>query len=321
MLHAARSRLAFAGHARRPFAQPAYLKRGVKKEAKVKIILPNIREAIEQVIQGATNSTTRKYKSRRFDEGIDLDIVVSLDPRKPDQSVKSVVEYPHGTGKTKKLAVFVDDDDAEGLAAAKEAGADVIGGQDLIDAVVGGEIDFEAAVCTKKMLSALKKAARVLGPRGLMPGPRNPGTVAETPDELTKVIAAFKRGRVLVKTEPKKGLIHAPLGRVSFGAEKIVDNLRALMHAIQAAKPEKAPGKFFLSASISSSMGKGCRIEISTIDPSSSKFLIAALEEDKPPPAFPPSAFPPQLPAAAPGAAAAPASPPAAQPQEAAAAS
>ena len=212
-------------------------------------------------------------KKRNFDESVDIDLVLCVDPRKPLQAVKGVVSLPHGVGRSVVVAAFAEE--AEAQEAARAAGAELVGGEDLVDAVAGGSTAFDVCVSSAALVPALKrKAARVLGPRGLLPSPKNEGTVADDAAGLAALVAAVKKGRVKLKTEPKRGVLHAPFGRLSFGEEALANNLRSLMLALVAAKPEKAPkGKFFLKASISSTMGPGVPVDVATLDPASPRFF------------------------------------------------
>ena len=194
-------------------------------------------------------------KRRRFDEGVDVDLVLSLDPKKPLQQVRGVAALPHGPLRTLRIAAFCDGDDE--AAAARAAGADVVGGDELVDAVAGGAVDFDACVASASLAAALKRrCGRVLGPRGLLPSAKNEGTVARDAQGLGALVAALKRGRVKLATEPKRGVLHAPFGRLSFGEDALVANLRALALALVAAKPENAPkGAYVVSATLT------CRVE------------------------------------------------------------
>eukprot|EP00629_Pelagomonadales_sp_RCC1024_P003417 CAMPEP_0119277230 /NCGR_PEP_ID=MMETSP1329-20130426/16779_1 /TAXON_ID=114041 /ORGANISM="Genus nov. species nov., Strain RCC1024" /LENGTH=264 /DNA_ID=CAMNT_0007277693 /DNA_START=82 /DNA_END=873 /DNA_ORIENTATION=- len=228
--------------------------------------------ALRQVLEAGAK------KKRRFDESVGLDVVLSLDPKKPLQQVRSLVDLPHGVGRSPVVAAFAQEPEEQ--AAATEAGAEVVGGDELVEKVAEGHVPFDACVATAAMVPALKrKAARVLGPRGLLPAPKNQGTVAAGAEELGALVAAAARGPVALRTEPKRGVLHVPFGKLSFGEEKLQANLRSLMHALVAAKPEKAPkGKYFLKASFSSTMGPGVPVDVVTLDPASPRFLRDAHE-------------------------------------------
>lgn len=219
--------------------------------------------AIRMVLKGA------QEKPRKFDEAVDIQFSLSVDPKKPLQQVRAMVTLPHGSGKDKKVAAFVHDDESRAIA--EEMGV-AVGDP---DAVVEGNIDFQAAVATAEALPLIqKKCAKVLGPRSLMPNVKL-GTVADSPGALRELLEKVKSGPVVLKTEPKFGLLHASFGKVSMGEEKLTENLKTLLIALQAAKPEKAPKnqKFVLKAAMSTTMGKSVRVDPPTIDPANPRFL------------------------------------------------
>ena len=226
-----------------------------------------IHDALRQVLQNGTK------KRRKFDESVDLDVTLNVDPRKPLQAVRGVVSLPHGVGRSVVVAAVSDDPAAQENA--KAAGADVVGGEDLVDRVADGYVEFDACVATADMAPLLKrKAARVLGPKGLLPAAKNEGTLADDADGLGALVSELKKGRVKLRTEPKRGVLHAPFGRLSFGEDKLLANLRTVMLALVAAKPEKAPkGKYFLAASLSSTMGPGVPVDVDSLDPASPRFF------------------------------------------------
>ena len=204
--------------------------------------------------------------SAKFDESIDVAVRLNLDPRKPNQAVRKSVQLPHGTGKKVRVGVFAKGTKAE---EAKEAGADVVGAEDLVEAVQGGTIGFDRCVATPDMMPLVGRVARVLGPRGLMPNPKL-GTVT---NDVADAVAASKRGQIEIRTE-KNGIVHAPIGRVSFTEEQLEENLKALMLSIQSAKPTGAPkGKFFLDAALSSTMGASNRLDVHRVNPTSRLFM------------------------------------------------
>ena len=215
----------------------------------------------------------RHKKKRKFDESVDLDVTLNVDPRKPLQAVRGVVSLPHGVGRSVVVAAVSDDPAAQENA--KAAGADVVGGEDLVDRVADGYVEFDVCVATADMAPLLKrKAARVLGPKGLLPAAKNEGTLADDADGLGALVTELKKGRVKLRTEPKRGVPHAPFGRLSFGEDKLLANLRSVMLALVAAKPEKAPkGKYFLAASLSSTMGPGVPVDVDSLDPASPRFF------------------------------------------------
>lgn len=190
----------------------------------------------------------------KFDATAELHVRLGIDPRHADQQIRSTVSLPHGTGRSVRVIAFCGEDLAK---EAKAAGADQAGGNDLIDKVSKGWMDFDVAVSTPDMMKELAKIARVLGPKGMMPSPKA-GTVG--PD-LTKMITEVKGGRLEFKND-KYGIIHTVFGKLSFDDKKLVENLEAMMKALKDAKPTGQKGLYFLGASISSTMSPGIKIEI-----------------------------------------------------------
>lgn len=211
----------------------------------------------------------------RFDETIEIALQLGVDPRKGNQNVRGVVQLPHGTGKSVRVAVFARGPAAD---AARAAGADVIGAEELVEAIQAGEINFEKAVATPDMMPLVGRVARILGPRGLMPNPKL-GSV--TPDVKTAV-SAMKAGQVNYRVE-KHGIVHAPLGKASFSPEKLEENLRAFMIALANAKPEAAKGVYLRHATLSSTQGRGVHVEIATLDPAKPKFMTPYIDKGLPP--------------------------------------
>lgn len=192
----------------------------------------------------------------KFDETIELAINLGVDPRHADQMVRGMVELPHGTGKSVRVAVFARDAKAD---EAKEAGADIVGAEDLMEKVQGGEIDFERVIATPDMMAVVGRLGKVLGPRGLMPNPKL-GTV--TPDVATAVKAA-KAGQIEFRVE-KAGIVHAGVGKASFSEDQIRENISAFINAINRAKPSGAKGAFMQRVSVSSTMGPGVKINVAS---------------------------------------------------------
>jgi len=190
----------------------------------------------------------------KFDETIEVSLNLGIDPRHSDQQVRGVVQLPHGTGKTVRVAVFAKGDKAE---EAKEAGADIVGAEDLAEQIQGGLMEFDRCVATPDMMAVVGRLGKILGPRGLMPNPKL-GTV--TPDVATAVKAA-KGGEVTFRAE-KAGVIHAGIGKASFSEAQLSDNLRAFVKAISRARPSGAKGTYIKKVSISSTMGPGMTVEI-----------------------------------------------------------
>jgi len=189
----------------------------------------------------------------KFDETIDLVARLGVDPRKADQIVRGTVALPAGTGKDVRVAVFAQ---GEAATAAREAGADHVGADDLAELVEGGMTDFDVAIATPDMMPTVGKLGRVLGPRGLMPNPKT-GTVTTDP---AKAVEEFKGGKVEYRTD-RYGNVHVPLGKASFDASKLADNFWAVIEELQRAKPAAAKGRYFRKVGVSSTMGPGVRID------------------------------------------------------------
>ncbi len=200
----------------------------------------------------------QKLKFANFDETVALSIRLGVDPKHADQMVRGTVVLPHGLGKSKRVLVIAS---AAKQKEAEEAGADLIGGEELVDKIAGGWIDFDAVVATPDMMRVVGKLGKVLGPRGLMPNPKT-GTV--TPDVATAV-KEIKAGKVEFRVD-KTGIVHAPVGKTSFPAQSLVDNATALLDSVVKAKPPAAKGKYFRSITVSSTMGPGVKIDESGVD-------------------------------------------------------
>ncbi|PIW30258.1 MAG: 50S ribosomal protein L1 [Rhodospirillales bacterium CG15_BIG_FIL_POST_REV_8_21_14_020_66_15] len=197
-----------------------------------------------------TNATAK------FDETIEVAINLGVDPRHADQMVRGMVELPHGTGKSVRVAVFAKDAKAE---EARKAGADVVGAEDLMEAVQNGQIDFERVIATPDMMAIVGRLGKVLGPRGLMPNPKL-GTV--TPD-VAGAVRAAKAGQIEFRVE-KAGIIHAGVGKASFSEDQIRENVAAFVDAINRAKPSGAKGTYMQRVSLSSTMGPGVKINVAS---------------------------------------------------------
>ncbi|RIY01499.1 50S ribosomal protein L1 [Aureimonas flava] len=202
-------------------------------------------------------SLLKDRASAKFDETIEVAMNLGVDPRHADQMVRGVVNLPNGTGRTVRVAVFARGDKAE---EAKAAGADIVGAEDLVEKVQGGQIDFDRAIATPDMMGLVGRLGKVLGPRGLMPNPRV-GTV--TPD-VAAAVKASKGGAVEFRVE-KAGIVHAGIGKASFGAEALLENIRAFADAVQKAKPTGAKGNYVQRVAVSSTMGPGIKIDPSTV--------------------------------------------------------
>lgn len=195
----------------------------------------------------------KKAASAKFDETVEVAVRLGVDPRKQDQNVRGVVVLPHGTGKTKRVLVFAK---GEKLKEAEAAGADYVGDQDLINKIQQGWFEFDVCVATPDMMSEVGKLGRILGGKGLMPNPKA-GTVTF---EVGKAVQEIKAGKIEYRLD-KAGQIHAPIGKVSFDAEKLNENLKALIDALNRAKPAAAKGIYLKNISISSTMGPGVRLD------------------------------------------------------------
>lgn len=197
----------------------------------------------------------RELATAKFDETVEAHFRLGVDPKKGDQVVRGTVALPHGTGKDVRVAAFAQ---GEKATEAEAAGADVVGGDDLIERVAGGWMDFDAAVATPDMMAAVgSKLGRVLGPRGLLPNPKA-GTVGMN---IGDIVSALKAGQIEFRAD-KTGVVHAPIGKSSFGSEQLVENLDVLRKAIEAAKPTGAKGQYLRTLYLSSTMGPSIRVTL-----------------------------------------------------------
>ena len=189
----------------------------------------------------------------KFDETVEVAVKLGVDPRKADQIVRGTVALPSGTGKTIRVAVFAGGEAAQ---AARDAGADIVGAEDLVEKVSGGFLDFDLAIATPDLMGMVGRLGRVLGPRGLMPNPKT-GTVTT---DVAKAVAEFKGGRVEYRTD-KFGNIHVPLGKASFERADLSVNFKAVLDELNRAKPSAAKGKYIRGIAVSSTMGPGVRVD------------------------------------------------------------
>lgn len=210
------------------------------------------RFSIEDAVSKSLGSSFAK-----FDETVDVAIRLGVDPKYSDQMVRGAVTLPHGLGKTVRVAVFCK---GEKQAEAKNAGADIVGAEDLVAKVKEGWLEFDAAVATPDVMALVGQIGRQLGPRGLMPNAKT-GSVTF---DVAKAVNELKAGRVDFKVD-KAGVLHAPLGKVSFGSEKILGNLKALLETVNRLKPSGAKGTYMLSMAVSTTMGPGFKIDMTQV--------------------------------------------------------
>ncbi|MEO0636596.1 MAG: 50S ribosomal protein L1 [Pseudomonadota bacterium] len=202
-------------------------------------------------------TTLKGLATSKFDETVEVAMNLGVDPRHADQMVRGVVSMPNGTGKTVRVAVFAKDDKAE---EAKAAGADKVGAEDLMEQIQGGDIPFDRIIATPDMMGLVGRLGKVLGPRGLMPNPRV-GTV--TPD-VKKAVEDAKGGSVEFRVE-KAGIVHAGVGKASFDAKAIEENVRAFVDAVAKAKPSGAKGTYIKRVAVSTTMGPGMKLDPSSV--------------------------------------------------------
>lgn len=194
----------------------------------------------------------RPFTSKKFDETLEIAVRLSIDVTKADQNIRGMLSLPNGTGKKVRVAVFTNDkaDDA------KKAGADVIGGEDLIEKVAAGQIDFDRVIATPDMMPKMSKVARVLGPKGLMPNPKL-GTVT---NDVAAAVKNAKAGQIEYRAE-KNGIIHAGIGKMSFSTEKLVENANALVEQLKKVKPASTKGQYILGIAVATTQGPGLHID------------------------------------------------------------
>jgi large subunit ribosomal protein L1 len=228
--------------------------------AKIGKRLQKVREGIDRKKLYNLDEAVKLVKERaisKFDETIEVAINLGVDPRHADQMVRGVCQLPNGSGRSVRVAVFAKDKKAE---EAKAAGADIVGADDLADQIQSGQIDFDRCIATPDMMPLVGRLGKVLGPRGLMPNPKV-GTV--TPD-VAEAVKAAKGGAVEFRVE-KAGIVHAGIGKASFTEEQLSGNIRAVVDAVQKAKPAGAKGTYLKRIALSSTMGPGVKIELSSL--------------------------------------------------------
>ena len=221
--------------------------------------------ALEAVQQGQRYSVgeacslVKQVAFARFDETVDLAVRLGIDPKQADQQVRGAVVLPHGTGSTKRVLVFAKGDK---VAEAEEAGADYVGGDEYVAKIGEGWLEFDTVVATPDMMGQVGRLGRVLGPRGLMPNPKT-GTVTF---DVGKAVREAKAGKVEFRVERKGAIVHVPVGKASFDADKLEENVRTLVSTLLRAKPAAAKGTYLRSITLSSTMGPGIRIDPSSAE-------------------------------------------------------
>ncbi|GAF40169.1 rplA protein [Agrilactobacillus composti DSM 18527 = JCM 14202] len=198
----------------------------------------------------------KKTNYAKFDATVEVAYNLSVDPKQADQQIRGALVLPNGTGKTQKVIVFAEGDQAK---QAEEAGADIVGSDDLVEKIQGGWLDFDVAVATPPMMAKVGRLGRVLGPKGLMPNPKT-GTVTM---DVTKAINDIKSGQVTYRVD-KQGIVHAPIGKVSFTEDQLLENFRSLQDTIVRARPASAKGNYIKSLSITSTFGPGVKVDIAS---------------------------------------------------------
>jgi large subunit ribosomal protein L1 len=200
----------------------------------------------------------QKVKYTKFDETVDLSMRLGVDPKHADQMVRGTVVLPHGLGRSKRVLAIAG---GEKQKEAQEAGADVVGGEEMVEKIQGGFMDFDAVVATPDMMRAVGRLGKVLGPRGLMPNPKT-GTVTF---EVAKAVREIKAGKVEFRVD-KTGIIHAPVGKTSFPSDHLIANAQALLESVIKAKPAAAKGRYLRSVTLSSTMGPGIAIDTAQVE-------------------------------------------------------
>jgi len=202
-------------------------------------------------------SKVKELSHTKFDETVDLAFNLGVDPRKSDQMVRGTVVLPHGTGKTLRVLVFAK---GEKEKEARDAGADFVGADDMVEKITKGWLDFDKVVATPDIMGVVGKLGKVLGPRGLMPNPKL-GTVTF---DVAKAVKDIKAGKVEYKTE-KAGVVHVPIGKVSFDAQKLQENAKAIVESVNKAKPSTSKGKYLKGLYLSSTMGPSIKVDINSV--------------------------------------------------------
>ncbi|NPV26981.1 MAG: 50S ribosomal protein L1 [Firmicutes bacterium] len=222
-------------------------KRGKKYQEAAKLVDRSVLYEPVEALQ-----LVKKAAPAKFDETVEVAVKLGVDPRHADQQIRGAVVLPHGIGKTRKVLVFAKGDKAK---EAEQAGADYVGAEDIIARIQGGWFDFDVAIATPDMMGAVGKLGKLLGPKGLMPNPKV-GTVTF---EIERAVKEAKAGKIQYRVD-KTGIVHAPIGKVSFDVDKLKDNYQTLLETLVRARPAAAKGQYLKSITVSSSMGPGIRI-------------------------------------------------------------
>lgn len=218
--------------------------KNLKKDVNLDKIYP-LNEAVSLVKKSAT---------AKFDETVELCVMLGVDPKKQDQNVRSVINLPNGTGKTYRVAVFAKDKKAE---EAKAAGADIVGGEELVEMIQKGNMPFDKCIATPDMMALVGKVGKILGPKGLMPNPKL-GTVTA---DVTTAVNNVKGGQIEYRTE-KNGIVHVRIGKASFSEKSLIENIKALLEALEKSKPQGVKGNYMKKMTLSSTMGIGISFSV-----------------------------------------------------------
>ena len=224
-----------------------------KKFAAARQQVPDRPHTVEEAVP-----LLQRVKFAKFDETVELALRLGVDPKHADQMVRGTVVLPHGLGKSKRVLVIAG---GEKQKEAEEAGADQVAGEEVVEKIQGGWMDFDAVVATPDMMRAVGRLGKVLGPRGLMPNPKT-GTVTV---EIARAVREIKAGKVEFRVD-KTGIVHAPVGKASFAAQSLIENAHALIDSVVRAKPSAAKGRYLKSVTMSSTMGPGIAIDVTTLE-------------------------------------------------------